>query len=495
MSKVHLKSYRGPYVCAEGGGGGAVVANRFKADPWETFHLQNFTRAGALVSGDVVALQANNGLFLCAEGSGGGPVVANRVVAASWEKFVIERVTGGGPISGGDLISLRACDGHYVCAEGGGGREVVANRIVVADWESFQIEVIPETAFVVLQENSGRLEIESAIPEPLRSLLQEIIDKVAESFENVKSRIQAGGYYDRVDLLTDTACTRANLLQTLARHAIAGRDVDLVVLGHGGPRTLYLHNDEPLTAALIGRLQKDARALGAPGLSLRMVYTCNCYGSTVNDAWIAAGARVSVGPRELDVMPEPMTTYFFNDWLAGFSAGDAARRAYSASRALYAVDPFVAGNLLDQSELMLSGDPSVSSILPTHDQYAGWAAKSAGGFGTQDPADYIRFHKEASVGGDPNAVEFRLELEKGVTWKKIINMPDGGGSDWDIVAEGQGASASNGLYLDQCLNGQALTFRKAKQWGVMQDVLRLGDLGPLAAQGASRMVFRWVRDS
>src|ERR687894_1572333 len=81
-----------------------------------------------------IALRANNGQYVCAEGGGGREVVANRDARGPWETFTVERVTGG------DNIALRANNGQYVCAEGGGGREVVANRDRVGLWETFTVE-------------------------------------------------------------------------------------------------------------------------------------------------------------------------------------------------------------------------------------------------------------------------------------------------------------------------------------------------------------------
>ena len=39
MSDIHLRANNGQYVCAEGGGGGEVVADRDALGPWETFRL------------------------------------------------------------------------------------------------------------------------------------------------------------------------------------------------------------------------------------------------------------------------------------------------------------------------------------------------------------------------------------------------------------------------------------------------------------------------
>ena len=140
MFKIHLKAQNGQYLCAEGGGGREVVANRDTADVWETFSIHD-ENGGLLQSGDVIYLAAHNGNYLCAEGGGGREVVANRSNPSTWEKFTIEKVNGNGEIKNGEKISLRCFNGQYLCAENGGGREIVANRAKVDVWETFIIEL------------------------------------------------------------------------------------------------------------------------------------------------------------------------------------------------------------------------------------------------------------------------------------------------------------------------------------------------------------------
>lgn len=120
---VTLRANNRQYVCAEGGGGREVVANRDVPRGWETFEMQEH-------EGSKVSLRANNGQYISAEGGGGREVVANRNAVGPWEMFEIQRAS--------NRVSLRAHNGQYVCAEGGGGRELLANRNVVAGWELFE---------------------------------------------------------------------------------------------------------------------------------------------------------------------------------------------------------------------------------------------------------------------------------------------------------------------------------------------------------------------
>src|SRR5688572_26385976 len=92
-----------------------------------------------------------------------------------------------------------------------------------------------------------------------------------------------------------------------------------------------------------------------------------------------------------------------------------------------------------------------------------------------------RSSSSASSSGPPRAVG-----------RKVIVMPDGVGSAWEIKAQGRGGSASNGLWADQVKNGQVLTFRKPKGFGVWWNVIEIGFLGDL--DPGDRAVFIWRRD-
>jgi hypothetical protein len=194
-------------------------------------------------------------------------------------------------------------------------------------------------ALIVLQENSGVTPLDSSIPPPLREQIRAVIDRVAETFEDVKMSLQVAGRYDVIYLLTDNSCSRPKLLDALVDETKKERTIDLVILGHGSPETLYLKKRaHHLTGGADGTIQSllpDAKARGVDAINLRMVYMCNCYGSTVNDDWLAAGAKVSVGSLAIDWIPEPMTTFFMQNWLAGQTAGDAAKNAYEATVPFY----------------------------------------------------------------------------------------------------------------------------------------------------------------
>jgi hypothetical protein len=77
-----------------------------------------------------LALQSVSG-YLCAEGGGGREVVANRAAIGPWEKFSVVYLGGG-------KVALRAANGQFVCAEQSSPiRQVVANRSAIGPWEMF----------------------------------------------------------------------------------------------------------------------------------------------------------------------------------------------------------------------------------------------------------------------------------------------------------------------------------------------------------------------
>lgn len=126
--EIALQTHNGHYLCAEGGGGGQVLADRTKIDIWETFELIDLGNNNA-------AFKAHNGQYLCAEGGGGKEIVANRDKLDIWETFKLIDLGNGN-------IAIRTHNGHYLCAEGGGGKEIVANRDKVDIWETFKLHQV-----------------------------------------------------------------------------------------------------------------------------------------------------------------------------------------------------------------------------------------------------------------------------------------------------------------------------------------------------------------
>jgi hypothetical protein len=230
----------------------------------------------------------------------------------------------------------------------------------------------PQPVAIILQKNGGTGTLfDEILTGSARTGAQRIIDALAETFESVKTEMQASGRYRRIINLTDTACTRANLKKALIDESVNPQTsaIDLYVYGHGGDGRLILHNGATLTGGVNGNIRSlltEARSDRGSSFNfkLRLVYMCNCYGSTVNADWVAIGARASVGSAFNNYMPEPMITTFINGFVNNnVPARTAADNAWNIARALYTLVPTYQdvepqnGNLnkIDQSRPMVAG--------------------------------------------------------------------------------------------------------------------------------------------
>jgi hypothetical protein len=112
-----------------------------------------------------------------------------------------------------------------------------------------------------------------------------------------------------------------------------------------------------------------------------------------------------------------------------------------------------------------------------------------------DDGDAIVATIEYDVAPD-NVVEFFITST--LWWWKEINVPDGEtGSSWTIHtgAEWWGGRRfvdSTALWAHQVHNGQWLTFRKAKTFGLVSSTYLLGGLNILPPR--SRVTFNWIAD-
>ena len=78
------------YVVAESGGGDVVRANRTRGLGWETFTIEKSAGGvGRIGFGDAIHLKTYNGRYVIAEGGGGGVVSARRNQALWWEAFTL----------------------------------------------------------------------------------------------------------------------------------------------------------------------------------------------------------------------------------------------------------------------------------------------------------------------------------------------------------------------------------------------------------------------
>jgi hypothetical protein len=120
------------YLCAEGGGGREIVADRIEAGPWEHWTVRTWEDGR-------VSLQSYDGHYLTAELDGTARVRA--VDPNEWERFTIEVRDVG--------VAFKSAHGKYLCALDGGGGDVTCDRpleaqdpaTVPGEWEFFASSV------------------------------------------------------------------------------------------------------------------------------------------------------------------------------------------------------------------------------------------------------------------------------------------------------------------------------------------------------------------
>ncbi|MBL8723574.1 MAG: hypothetical protein JNK49_05975 [Planctomycetes bacterium] len=242
---------------------------------------------------------------------------------------------------------------------------------------------------ILLQENSGRSALTEWMPASIRTLAEGIVDRFVETGESAKFAALAQGTYQRFVDLSDARCTRANLLTQLINQTRDGYTVDLCVLGHGAINELSLNNGPNLTGqttrllwdrntgqmvntivpGTIRSMLSDARSLHGSTFQfrLRTVYMCNCEASSLNDDWLAIGAKVSVGARRNNYMPEPMLSDFWQHFAKGDKhVAEAAAASYASSAPIWSllpgyttVDPDTGLTKVQASQPVVAGDPNL----------------------------------------------------------------------------------------------------------------------------------------
>ncbi len=180
------------------------------------------------------------------------------------------------------------------------------------------IDAVPGAASVIGQATRD------VVVERLRNWLRGATDTLLESAELALNHFSTAqpDTYGTVTVLRDSTATFAELRAALFDASRSGTVIDLLVLTHGSRE--YISTIDGIDAARIRSLRAE---FGGP-LSIRSVYMMNCVGSSLNQAWLDVGARVSAGSHENNYLPEPTTHFFWAEWRAGKPFESAVTGAY-----------------------------------------------------------------------------------------------------------------------------------------------------------------------
>ncbi len=158
----------------------------------------------------------------------------------------------------------------------------------------------------------------------LKEKIKSFTDNLAETVELAANRYSAAkpDLFSNVIVLRDGTASYQELKNTLVNLSREGKIADVFILTHGGTDRICVDGN------ITGKMVSDMKAeLGRP-LNIRSVYMMNCVGSSLNQAWLNAGARVSSGSIRNNYLPEPTMYFFWNNWKDGQNFENAVTSAY-----------------------------------------------------------------------------------------------------------------------------------------------------------------------
>jgi GH24 family phage-related lysozyme (muramidase) len=205
----------------------------------------------------------------------------------------------------------------------------VQDRVLVVLIENGGIDLeIPETARKIVAALPGGSLVPDRVVDALADKLHDWIktqtDRLLEDAELSLNRYRSakGSSYGDVVVLRDGTAFYDDLRKALIGHTRAGKLIDVLILTHGTNDLISARDD------IDGQKIRDLKTANGGPLAIRTVYMMNCVGSSLNEAWIAAGARASAGAHGNNYLPEPTTFFFWNAWKAGTGFETAVTSAY-----------------------------------------------------------------------------------------------------------------------------------------------------------------------
>ena len=158
----------------------------------------------------------------------------------------------------------------------------------------------------------------------LREKIKSYTDNLLETAELSINRYSASkpDLFGDVIILRDGTASYRDLKSKLIALSGDGKIVDLFILTHGSDDSISV------PGGISGQKIRDMRAENGKPLSIRSVYMMNCVGSSLNQAWIDAGAKVSSGALGNNYLPEPTMFFFWQNWKDGQTFENAVTSAY-----------------------------------------------------------------------------------------------------------------------------------------------------------------------
>jgi hypothetical protein len=189
FAKIALKTSDGYFLCADGGGGGNILADRESVGGWEIFYVIPVgdhkialkTEKGKYVSiadniesinakkdtigpteifeifdldDNKIALKGANGKYITAIEGGEHEVAANRDKILKWEVFEMLKLR---------RAYLKSFNGYYICAIKGGGEKILINAPRPEKYEKFEFVKVNKSKVALKSPNGSYISIEKGL--------------------------------------------------------------------------------------------------------------------------------------------------------------------------------------------------------------------------------------------------------------------------------------------------------------------------------------------
>ena len=168
--------------------------------------------------------------------------------------------------------------------------------------------------------NSVRRQLIQYIERELRNLTDTLLESAALALNRYGSA--KPDLFGDVIVLRDGTASYQELKSTLLSLSRTRKIVDLFILTHGNSDFISV------AGGINSQKIRDMRTENGGPLSLRSVYMMNCVGSSLNQAWLDAGAKVAAGSLRNNYLPEPTNYFFWQNWKAGQTFENAVTSAY-----------------------------------------------------------------------------------------------------------------------------------------------------------------------
>jgi GH24 family phage-related lysozyme (muramidase) len=154
--------------------------------------------------------------------------------------------------------------------------------------------------------------------------LKEFTDSLLETLELTLNRYTAATpeLYGSVVVLRDGTASYGDLKSQLIALSKNAKIIDLFILTHGRSDLISV------AGGIDGQKIRAMKTEAGQPLTIRSVYMMNCVGSSLNQAWLDAGAKASSGSIGNNYLPEPTMYFFWNNWKGGQSFENAVTGAY-----------------------------------------------------------------------------------------------------------------------------------------------------------------------